>query len=124
MKTTKIIIGSVLLLGFVAIMLPNFLTPRFCISQSACVASLKLVQVAKTRWAEIYHKGPLDTPKEVDLFSKSNSVLFSKGTPYEPHAFEHMPGCPAGSNIVIGTINEEPRCSSGWPDHSLHPKND
>ena len=122
--TTKIVIGTVLLLGVTAIILPNFLTPRICSSQSACVGCLELVQLAKTRWAETYHKGPLDRPTEFDLFSKSNSVLLSKGTPYQPSTFEHFPACPAGSNILIGAMNEEPRCTSGDPGHCLHPKND
>jgi hypothetical protein len=121
-KTWRIIVAVLVIVVLAAVTIPNFVRPRIDSAQNACVNSLRVIQVAKSRWAEIYHKGPADTPTESDLFCESNSIAFSKGTVYTPGAFTRMPYCPAGGTLIIGAINEEPRCSTGWASHSLHPQ--
>ena len=116
----KVVSATVLLIG-VALILPWFMKPREVSSQNACVASLKFVQFAKTRWAELYNKGPSDVPTEADLFSASNSVRLSEGTAYSPETFTHMPSCPARFAYIIGAVGEETKCSSGSCRHSIHP---
>ena len=120
-RTAQIIVAVLVIVVLAAIAIQNFLPARMVSAQNACVNNLRVIQVAKSRWAEVYHRGPTDRPTESDLFCESNSVAFSKGTDYPPAAFTRMPACPARGTYIIGAINEEPRCSTGLATHSLHP---
>ena len=121
-KILKVGIAALVMVVLVVIAIPNFLPPRLTASQNVCFSNLQVIQVAKKRWAEIYEKSATDTPTELDLFSESNAVAFSRGTKYSPAAFTRMPACPAGGVLTIGTMSEEPTCSSGFDGHSVHPK--
>jgi len=120
-KTGRLIVAALVIVVLGSMAIPNFLRPRTISAQNACVNNLRVIQVAKDRWAELHHKSPGDRPTESDLFCESNSIAFSKGTEYPPAAFIRMPACPAGGTLIIGAINEEPRCSTGLASHSLHP---
>ena len=111
-KKAKALVAILAIVVFGAIVIPNFLPPRSVSAQNACVANLRLIQDAKSRWAEVYHKAPEDRPTESDLFYESNSIA----------AFRRIPDCPAGGTYVIGAVNEEPKCSTGSVAHSLHPE--
>jgi hypothetical protein len=112
---------ALVLILFLAILIPNLLPARMTSAQNACVNCLQIIQAAKVRWAEINHKGPSDIPTEADLFSETHAAEFSKGTGFEPGAFNRMPSCPAGGHYIIGAVKEEAQCSIGPPDHTLHP---
>jgi hypothetical protein len=120
-KIIQSVIGGLILLLAAAAIVPNILPPRDTTPQSACVNNLRVVYVAKVRWAEIYGKSAMDIPTENDLFSEASSTAFSNGTDYPPGAFRLMPSCPVGGVILIGAMNELPRCSTGFASHSLPP---
>ena len=121
-KRAQMIVAAFVILVLAAIAIPNLLSPRMSMAQNACVNNLRWIQIAKNRWAEVYHRSPTDRPTESDLFSESNSIALSNGTAYPGDAFKRMPACPAGGTYIIGAINEEPRCSTGSAAHSLHPE--
>lgn len=117
-KTALIVLVAAVLL-LLAIAIPNFVPARVTAAQNACVNNLEIIQLAKEKWAETYHKLPTDTPAELDLFNETNSARFSAGTRYSAYVFSQVPECPARGTYIIGAVNEEPRCSTGYPEHSL-----
>jgi hypothetical protein len=90
------IVCSLLIFVLLAVAIPNFVPARSTSAQSACVNNLRVIQIAKARWAMIAHKGPSDFPTESDLFSNTHDAAFSEGTGYPATAFIRMPACPAG----------------------------
>src|ERR1041385_1531238 len=107
-KRAQMIVAAFVILVLAAIAIPNLLSPRMSMAQNACVNNLRWIQIAKNRWAEVYHRSPTDRHTKSDLCSESISIARSNGTPSPGNAFKRMPACPAGGTYIIGAINEEP----------------
>lgn len=117
----RILFAAVIfLLG--TVVLPNVMRTRAHVSENACVNNLRWIQEAKRRWAEVNHKNPTDVPTMADLFNEKADLEFRKGTNYPPGVFKIAPTCPAGGTYIVGAMNEEPKCSIGPPQHTLHPQ--
>ncbi|MEJ5252861.1 MAG: prepilin-type N-terminal cleavage/methylation domain-containing protein [Chthonomonadetes bacterium] len=96
----------VLIIGILlAIAVPNFVNARDSSRAKACVANLKQIQAAKEQWAMDTNQPPTATPTQEDL---------------SPTYIKVWPSCPAGGNYDnIGSLSENPTCSSQLPGHSL-----
>ncbi|HZQ47758.1 MAG TPA: hypothetical protein VFC07_12140 [Verrucomicrobiae bacterium] len=113
---------TVIVFVVAVVAVPNFIRPRMFVSTNACVNNLHWIQEAKRLWAEKNHKNPTNVPTMTDLFNEKNDLEFSKGTNYLSGVFKFPPRCPDGGNYILGAVNEEPKCSIGPPQHTLHPK--
>jgi hypothetical protein len=52
-KGTRIIILAFVIVVLAATAIPNFLPARVHSAQNACVNNLRLIQIAKERWAQV-----------------------------------------------------------------------
>ena len=119
-KLAVIIACALLAFVFLAILIPNLLPARTTSAQNACVSNLRLIQIAKARWAAIHRKGPSDLPTESDLFPETPGAEFSERTDHSSDAFKQMPLCPAGGTYILGAVSAEVKCSIGPPSHTSH----
>lgn len=106
MRTLRVMVAVVIVLLAVAIIIPNFLTPRAVSSMSACVANLKRIEEAKQQWALENNKKPADIPSETDIFGEGRPIRVK-------------PGCPDGGTYILGALSEKPKCTVGPPAHTL-----
>jgi prepilin-type N-terminal cleavage/methylation domain-containing protein len=81
-----------------AIAIPNLQNAIETSRMRACAINQKHIDGAKLRWA-LENKKPVDaTPSDADLFGKSSYI-------------EHKPGCPAGGEYTLNSIEEKCTCS-------------
>lgn len=66
-------------------------------AQDRCEANLRLIEIAKRKWALGNHKKGADIPTLYELI------------PYLPG--HHLPVCPSGGTYSFGTMDEPPKCT-------------
>ena len=79
--------------------------------RAVCLSQMHMIDVAKTQWAEKYHKSTGDVPSWTDLQPILDTAT---GHAYKYPEITH---CPAGGAHTIGRIGQVPTCSI--PEHKL-----
>jgi len=87
-----------------AIAIPNLMKAQKTAKRTACINQLKAIQGAKIQWALDAKKGDADVPSDGDLFGPDKYLT-------------KRPECPANGTYTLGSVSENPTCSS--PDHVL-----
>lgn len=98
---------SLILLGILAIAIPNFFRARTVSCTNSCIANLKQLDGAKQQWALENKRAATDVPtvEEVSAFLKGGQ----------------LPECPEAGNYTLNAVAEDPTCSV--PSHSLQSRN-
>jgi hypothetical protein len=112
-KTAKVV--SLLVGFFLALSLAIILLAWLRMSSSsneipACQINLENIAICKQHWEDDQtNKNTKAVPTWEDL------------RPYFPSQWSNnIPVCPAGGTCIIGRVSENPICSIGGYDHSLH----
>jgi prepilin-type N-terminal cleavage/methylation domain-containing protein len=90
-----------------AIAIPNWVRARTMSQARACAHNLRTIQSAKEQYAMI-NKLPAGSTV---TFAQLIAGQYLRVTPI----------CPEGFNYTIGTIDQDPICQSGQPDHVVNP---
>jgi prepilin-type N-terminal cleavage/methylation domain-containing protein len=90
-----------------AIAVPNWVRARTMSQARACAHNMRSIQSAKEQYAMV-NKLPAGSAV---TFAQLVTDRFLSVTPI----------CPEGFNYTIGTIDQDPICQSGLPDHLINP---
>jgi hypothetical protein len=96
-KIIKQIFIALLAIGFLVIIVPNFIKVRNTPSRNSCINSLRQLDGAKQQWALENHKDTNAIPTTADV------------APYLKN--NHFPVCPKGGKYTICRVGEDPTCS-------------
>lgn len=66
--------------------------------RSYCLANLKVIEGAKTLWAQESKKQPSEVPQAADLFGPDKAI-------------SAKPKCPEGGIYTLNAVSESPQCS-------------
>ena len=97
-----------------AIAIPNFVRARTSAQTSACIASLRVIDGAKSQWALETHKANSDTPVAGDI-----QPYMGRGTGGS------LPTCPNDSaqtfatSYTINNVGTKPACQISPTTHTL-----
>lgn len=89
----------------VAVAAPGFRKARPTAQLNSCIANLKYLTEAKSRWVAE------SKPEATTLAQPSDLAPFLKQG--------LLPACPTGGTYTLGTVNEPPRCSHADKGHAL-----
>lgn len=96
-KKVALLLATVWVLFWVALLAPGFISIRATARKHACVANLKHLEDLKYNWAAKTKPAASTIPQPFDL------APFLKGN--------LMPTCPFGGTYTVGAVNEPSRCS-------------
>ena len=91
------VIASVLIIGFLAVVVPNFIRARNTSAKNSCINNLRQIDSGKQQWALENRKETNDIPTEADVANYLKNNTF--------------PVCPHGGTYTIGRVDEDPKCS-------------
>lgn len=94
----------VAIIGLLAAMaIPNLHRAIDTTRQRTCAINRKTINVAKLQWALEHQQPGTAVPSDDDLFGAAAYI-------------EHKPGCPAGGNYTLKSVQE--KCTCSVPPHA------
>jgi hypothetical protein len=82
---------------------------RPIVQRNDCIANLRAIQDAKTRWAAANARLPTEAPSEAELY----------GTNGVGGLLRHRRNCQRGGHYTIGAVSENPTCTFSNKGHQL-----
>ncbi len=107
----EIMIVMLIMMMVVAIAAPAWIRARSQSRMKTCQENLSKIDGVKEQWALEHQKLPDATPGERDLVLGPN--------PSKSGYLAYFPTEPSGGSYIIGRMDEEVRCDTGFPGHDL-----